>query len=432
MNIREHKQTEFTAHIRERKRTLLNVSIRLGKTKIALDAVDPFEKVLVVYPFTTILASWKEDMLKFPPNSSDFTFTTTRSLKKYAHTEWDYVIVDEPQELSPAQIEHLRTIRSKKLVGLSGTLSAKTVKELWESLKWPVGVTYTIGDAINDKLVKDYRIFIHYIHMDNFRNDVSYQRYGKTMSGTEVEAYNQLTQNMNWFKEKMFETKGTKDYFRYAAGYNKNMNLRTNMIYNSRTLVEYTQQVVQNYAERKALIYTTRIDIADKLSDISFHSRKKDESLLEEFKNADTGHLAVVDCVKAGITIKKLNTVIFHCYESNTESFFQKLGRSLLYEFEGEISTIHIMCLKGTQMETWISEACTSLEQEKIFYLINGKVTPKLQFHREQHPDKQLFLYKGKLVYFSRQDPQLNVDLFRFLGAEEKDYPISRKNLIAI
>lgn len=435
MSLRDQIQERMAKNILVLKDTILYCSIRLGKTRIALKAIEPMDRILIVYPDKAIRKSWEDELEKFTPLSLDITFVTKASLHRYANTTWDYVIVDEPQLIqSNKQIEALKTIKYRKRVGLTGTLNNKTIKKFREELNWKVGDTYTIANAIADKLVKDYELLIHFFDLDD-KNRMPYEKFGREFLASEKVIYEYYTQQMEYFKKRENDAVEQVDRLRAQMGYKKQMGLRTNFLYNSPTLLAKAKELVQAYKNEKVLIYTLRTDIADELSDVSYHSKNKEEEVLESFKEASEGHLAVVNSVRAGVTIKKLNKVLFHSYESNTEILYQKLGRSLLYEFEGEKSQIVICCLKNTQMESWIDQACRSLEQEKIFYVYNNKAYSKIEWLKLSYPDKELFFYDGAVVYRGEDIKGFGDSIIKqyyFLENPEKAYTLSEKKLIPL
>lgn len=413
------------------------VSIRLGKTRIALKVIEEGETSLVVYPFTTIKKSWEEEIKKFRPKSEKITFVTKNSVHKYAGQYFDNLFIDEPQLCaSPKQLASIKTIKYKKRVALTGTLNSKTIKKL-KAIGLNVGITYSIKDAIKDQLVKDYQVFVHFIKLDD-RQMMQFEMFKRKSYNTERKIYDFYTEQMNEAQENMTAAlmdQNMGEYSKWTGIFKYNMGLRTNFIYNSPSLYKAARELAMKYEDEKVLIYTLRTDIADALSDKSYHSKNKEEDVLEEFKEAEKGHCAVVNCVQAGVTIRHLNRVIFHSYESNSETLYQKLGRSLLWEFEGEKSQIHLVCIENTQMESWIDQASRALEQEKIFYIIEGQTIGKLEFIKAKYPDKKLFLYDGAVVYYSHeeQDPQWGASkYYRFIGNEDKSYGLNPKKLIPL
>lgn len=436
MTTRDIIQKRMADHILKVRDLILFCSIRLGKTRIALMAVEPMDRILIVYPDKAIKDSWTAELEKYEPLSKDITFVTKASVHKYANTTWDYLIIDEPQLCqSDKQLSAIKTIKYRKRVGLTGVANQQTLATFEKELNWKVGMTYTIADAIKDKLVKDYEIFIHYVDLDN-RQKFPYEKFKKTFYGTEQEIYQYYSDQMDWANDRSITGETSLDRLKGTMIYKKYMGLRTNFLYNSVALLRKASELVERFRNDKVLIYTLRTDIADELSDAVFHSKSKEDDVLAEFKESDSGHLAVVNCVRAGVTIKKLNTVIFHTYESNTEILYQKLGRSLLYEFEGEKSQVHICCLRRTQMEKWIDRACNALEQEKIFYVIGSSIYNKIDWIRINHPDEELYFYNGSVVVRGPNGKGFGDSIIKqyyFLESEDKKlYNLSSNKLIPL
>lgn len=435
MNIREEIQNKVADHILNVDRDqIVFVSIRLGKTRIALKAIEEGESVLVVYPIKDIKKSWEDELKKFTPKSTNITFVTKNSVHKYANTEYDVLIIDEPQLCASAkQLAAIKTIKYKKRLALAGVLSTKTIKKLNTELGLKVGFTYTVSDAIRDELVKDYQIYVHFVNMDNTKM-IPYERFKRTMYGTEKEIYNLYTEEMaaaEVNKALAAVENNWGEYHKWNNIYKYNMGLRTNFLYNSPTLFKAAQELINQYKDEKVLIYTLRTDIADQLSDVSYHSKNKEEEVLNTFKDSESGHFAAVNCIQAGVTIKNVNRVIFHSYESTTETLYQKLGRSLLWEFKGDRSQIHLVCLTGTQMESWVEQASRTLEQEKIYYVVDNQVFPKLDVIKARFPDKDLFLYEGAVVYFSHEqiDGIWKNKHYCFVDNPSKTYSLNSKKL---
>lgn len=416
-------QEEGSQAILIEKDLILFISIRLGKTRIALKAIEKGDTVLVVYPNSDIRKSWTDELEKFKPLSDNIVFTTKNSLKHHKDKYYDFVILDEPQLMqSKKQVDLIRTIKFRKRVALTGTLNTRTQAKLDDQLGLKVKFSYTIADAIKDKLVKDYRIHIHFTELDNITRNIPYKKFGKSVVGTERDAYNAYSQTMNYFD--------TSDNAKAPLGFKKYMGLRTNFLYNCQSLLDCSLELISKYKHEKALIYTLRQDIADQLANISYHSNNKHTEDLEAFKVSDKGHMAVVNCVQAGITITKLNRVIFHSYESNSEILYQKLGRSLLYEFDGEISNVHICVLKDTQMEKWVSNACKSLEQDKISYIFKNKAYDLVSWIKFNYPNKELYRYNGSICYMVKDGSKYGE--FVFVENPATIYTLSMEKVIKI
>lgn len=413
---------------------LFYVSIRLGKTKIALDAIEPGDSVLWVYPSNAMVSGYQEDMIKFPPASDNIIFTNISSIKKFKNREFDFLIVDEPQRCkSKAQLAALKTIKYKKRFGLSGTMNKKTLTLLKEQLNWSIGATYTLEDGIRDQIVKDYRVFLHFVDLCDVNKTVEFKSYGKTILGTEKQAYENYCKTMTYFEEQEAEHRLNNNHAeatRCHWAFVKYMGLRTNLLYNSQCLLVGAERIIDQFRDRKALIYTLRTEVADKLSSRSFHTKNKLDETLEWFRNSTDGHMAAVDCVTTGITIKNLNTTIFHSYNSNSESFVQKLGRSLLYEHAGEAADVHVAVLRDTQNEVWVESMCTGLDINKIFYIKDGVTDTKLNWIIKDHPEKELYIVRDSFqVVYRNGETEDGKELYSYLKSPNKAYPFNRWKL---
>lgn len=434
--LQNQLQDKIANTINQLKDLIVFVSMRVGKTRAALKSLNEGEKVLVVYPNKSIKDSWTQELKVFTPKSTNITYCTKASIHKLKNTEWDTIILDElPMMVSDKQLDAIKSIKFKKRIALTGSMNNKTERKLREVLNIKVGFKYSVRNAIEDGLIKDYKVFVHFVKLRN-NLPVQIERFGRTITMVESNAYDYYTNEMNKAsenKESAIENLNSNELYKWEGIYNKNMVLRTNFLYNSQTLYEETLKLINQYKNQKVLIYTMRTDIADALSDDVFHSKNNAESVLETFKTSTSGHLAVVNSVSAGITIQNLNTVIFHSYDSNTETIYQKLARALLYDYNEEFASIHIMCLENTQMELWMEKACEGLEQDKIFYIKNEQIIPKLEYYKQQYPDKELYLYKGSIVYYSH-DEQNGIwtnKMYKFIGYD-RAYGLPQKDLIKI
>lgn len=425
MNKRVAIQSWITSEILRLKDLIVLCSIRIGKTKCALDAIETGESVLVVYPLIEIKKSWDADVTKFTPKSKNITYSTSHSLKKYKDQYFDYVIIDEPQLYSKAQRDILKTIKYKKRVALTGTLKNSTKSKLKEELKLEVKCEYNLDKAIEDGIVKDYKIYVQMEDLDNIERNTSYIKFGQEIKGTDKEIYDYYNSIMEKFEDSENEEDPKKAY----AITMKYRGLLTNHIYNCKTLFNKAIGLTNLYMGNKMLIYSMRTDIASELAfGLSYTSKSRDKKVLEQFKTSKNGALGVVNCIQAGVTIQNLNKVIIHSTESNTEKLQQKIGRSLLYDFEGNYSEIHICCLKDTIMERWVNLGLSSLNQNKIIFVYEGKEYSKLEWIKIKHPNKDLYLYdNGGICFISKIKD--GITYYSFIDNPINEYTLKESRL---
>lgn len=409
--IRNIKQEQFSHLLMLKDKNIMRSSIRFGKTKVGLMTIKPNEKVLIAYPRIAIKNSWLSDIKTFGVSSEDISYTTFASLHKL-NKKFDYVIVDEFHKLSAKQIVSLFKLVNKRLLLMTGTLKFSKKKD-WISRGIPITVEYDLENAINDKLVKDYRVIINFVELDS----------------VERAEYDSFTRLIDWAKEEKevaILTNDTNQIKKFDLIQKKYLGLRTNLLYNTNTTKEKAKQLIDSLKDEKVLIFALRTSVADTLSEKSFHSKSRDASVLEEFKLSEKGHMSTVNVINEGITIHNLNNIVCHTVTSNTEDFQQKIGRGLqLGEVDDEICNINLVAIANTVSEDWTEQACKSLNQEKIFYRkVDGGLISKIEYIKLINPDKELYLYEGSFCY------KVSDTEYKFLGDKvDRSYSIPLRKL---
>ena len=395
---------------------IIRASIRVGKTYCGLMTIKENTSVLICYPRVSIKKSWIAEMQRIDYVNSNITFSTFASLKKLVKEgkKFDQVICDEIHKTSSLnKLAIMKLSKSGDILGLTGTLKLSNEKS-WRNLGLNVIATYDLEDAINDGLVKDYRITVKFIDLP-FEDRKGYTHYTNQIEKLtkELEKPNNTPTILKVLNSQ---------YYRYLG-------LRTNLIYNCQALTLETQKLLALNQTNKSLIFSLRTAVATELSENTYHSKQKNEEFLEEFKLAENGHLSTCNMIAEGITIQKLNTIICHTITSNTEDFQQKLGRGLqLGEVDNEICNVYIFCLKDTVQENWVEQATTSMNPNKISYEIEGKLYSKVEYLKLKNPDKELYSYRGSICYpINKVEPIM----YRFLNDRgTKSYPL--RNIIKL
>lgn len=405
--IRDQKQQEIKEVIQQHKVGIVLVSVRVGKTLATLLALKDNQKVLVCYPRVKIKNGWVSDREEFKDRIAsglDITYSTYNSLHKHALEEYDVVVFDEIQRASVRNLETVAKMNFKKFVGLTGTLSYKSV-QLLNKYKVPIVYKYSTEQAIKDGLVKDYKVYIHMLQADKPLLEIE-----RAFAFWQ----NELTNPNSVYKEATV---------RWKMG--KFMTDRKEYIYRCPLTINYAKKFLEHKRKEKVLCFALRTDVADTLCDAAYHTKSKKEDEFEAFLDSETGHLSTVNCITEGVTIKNLNTVLFQGFDSNTENFQQKFGRSLLQEFTGEYSSIHVICLKGSQQEVWLTKALGDINKNKVSVIEGNSITPYYDWIKTQYPDKKLYEYKNSICWESTPDN------YTFLYSYQ-EYTLNKKLLKAI
>jgi superfamily II DNA or RNA helicase len=346
MNIRDKRQKEFADIAYKKKNGLLHLTARFGKIKTCFLFIKPTDKVLVIYPKLPIKKSWSDDSIKWKFNISNFEFITTASLKKVAVNKYDWVIWDEPQEVLSEKVLSYINILSKEnnIIGLSGSLSAKTLDKikLWTRLE--VIAEYPQELAIQEGVVTDYQITVQGLDLDK-------SLYGK----------------YTWVSNAIDECKANMQYHKL-----KSLALmRMRILHSSVDRLTLAKKFIDSNKDNRVIIFTHLTKFADSLGVPVYHSKKKDDDILELFKEAHIKHLATLDMVGAGITFKNLNKALICTFTSNAEELYQRISRITAMEMDNpdKKAHVHILYIRNTQEEVWLKSALSMFENTKIKYI---------------------------------------------------------------
>jgi superfamily II DNA or RNA helicase len=173
MNKREQIQTEASNSIVDNKfRGIIEVAPRVGKTKITIDALNTVEKdinVLIMAPRKEIFKSWKEEIKQWGLGDNiNVEYLWSNSLKKN-NKAYHLIIADEIHAYNLKVISLLskEQLKGTRILALTGTLDGDTQYLLESVLKLNVLYSYSVKEAIEDKIIADYDIYCIGCDLDN-------------------------------------------------------------------------------------------------------------------------------------------------------------------------------------------------------------------------------------------------------------------------
>jgi superfamily II DNA or RNA helicase len=336
---------------------IINAAPRMGKirTTIIILQKQRYKKVLIAYPDLKIRDSWKADFATMEYDDSDVTYTTHLSLKKHVDEQYDLIIIDECHLISMAQMEAIKLLKinHRKILGLTGTLSSWTKKELLEELHLPVVATYSIDQAISEGVISDYDITVIKVPLDGTIKQL-YKRQWKT----EKAQFDMLSRVINKLQ---YEGKDTM-FMRLA---------RMRIIQNSEAKRQATINYLLAHSKERILIFCGVISIADNLGVPSYHSKSSEKQIFEDFANGIGNHLAVVKIGNTGVTYKPLNQIVINYFDSNSENLVQKIMRCMSFEYDNPDKKAYIyIVISDESIELqWLQKALIELDKSKIRYL---------------------------------------------------------------
>ena len=355
MTLRDKRQQEFAdAWINAGKFGILNLCPRFGKIYTTINILEKLKpkSILIAYPDNKIKESWQTDFEARGYLSSFITYTTHLSLHKYAEEAYDMVIIDEIHLLSDNQLFATKDLikNNDVVLGLTGTLSSWTEKTLCEHLDLCVVATYTIEQAIKEGVIVDYEITVVKVPLDNKR--VNDYKGKKRTEKAQFEAYGWVINSL--------EREGKSTMFLRLA--------RMRIIQNSIAKLDKTRELLKKYKEERVLVFCGVTKIADELGIPSYHSKKTEKDIFDNFASGEGNHLAVVKIGNTGVTYKPLNRVIINYFDSNGENLAQKINRCMAMEYDNpdKKAQIYIVCSTEDVEASWLKKALEFFDKSKI------------------------------------------------------------------
>ena len=358
LTLRDKRQQEFADIWLKEKHGILNLCPRFGKIYTTINALEKLplhSTILIAYPDVKIKDSWEADFEKRGYNNPNITYTTHLSLKKYVDFEFDVIIIDEIHLLSDAQLDAANELLEGNscVLGLTGTLSGATEREIEERLDLHVIATYSIDLAIQEGVIVDYEINVIRVPLDDIV-EVQY----KTKKRTEKKQFDSYA----WVIDQLERQNRNTMFLRLG---------RMRIIQNSLSKLNATKALLKKHKDERILVFCGLTKIADELGIPSYHSKSSEKQIFDDFAEGVGNHLAVVKIGNTGITYKPLNKVIINYFDSNGENLAQKINRCMAMEYNTPDKKAHIYIISSTEEveAKWLKKALEFFDKNKIKYI---------------------------------------------------------------
>lgn len=359
MSIRDQRQEEFAeVFLNSKKRQgILYLCPRFGKCRVGIKVFEGLDnpKILIAYPDIKIKQAWLDECEKMGYSPLNITFTTHRSLHKYSDEQFDLYVIDEIHLLSEAQIDVLQKMLDPKdmVLGLTGTMTSWTERDMRMLLKLNVLAQYPISTAIEEGVITDYEIIVKKVPLDG-RIIKDYNGKRRTEK-QQFKIYSAII--------KKFDEKGKNSQFLRLA--------RMRVIQNSESKLGATRRLLKEYKDERVLVFCGLSKIADRIGCPVYHSKKGEEETFNKFCNGEGNHMAVVKIGNTGVTYKPLNRIIINYFDSNGENLAQKINRCMAMEYDNleKKAIIHIITSDEEVELAWLEKALEFFDKEKVKYI---------------------------------------------------------------
>ncbi len=353
---------EALAAIGNNHRCGVAITVGGGKTSLGLtDMANNYEeddRFLLVGPKLNIYDTWKEEA-NLPRNAhlqfltKKIDFSTYRSLEKQKGN-YKKIYLDEVHSLKYSHEEWLDNYKGP-ILGLTGTPPTMefTEKGKMVSKFTPIVYTYITDDAVDDKILNDYKIYIHYVDLSRVKNIQNKTRDGKVFYTSEQSSYDYWTK-------------------RLGQSYGKELEIcrlmRMKALQKFISKETYVKELVKKI-QNKCIIFANEKAQADRLAKFTCHSgNPRSADNLAAFKAGTINLIAAVDQLSEGQNISGLRELILMHAFSNPTKFKQRFGRAMRLHVDDQ-AIIHLLVYRETVDEQWAENALASFNENKIIKL---------------------------------------------------------------
>lgn len=388
---------------------LLKWGTGTGKSRVAILACDYIVESAIETPHILIFVAerahkdnWKKEFIKFLGKERAesvlhyVTIECYASMKKYADTEWDFLIMDEVHHVQSEKRQGiLETMKAGYVLALSAT-PGRAVQDVLETTfgKFMTD-TVSLQDAIDEEILPEPKITVIPLELERFERtetivldfrtkrsgtkgeiaDIYSNRWkylkgkqwytGKVikLSCTQKEKYEYINEQFEFWKRQYFINQGNeiiKNLWLQWGSRRKRFlgELKTQQAY---SLVKELEK-----GRKRFICFCTSILQADALGGKNaIHSgNSKSLELVQKFNDRKISSLFAVGMLVEGQNLTSLDDAVIVQLDGNERQFIQKMGRGM----RSENPHIHIFCYRNTRDEEYLQKALEGINEEYVEY----------------------------------------------------------------
>jgi hypothetical protein len=342
---------------------IIEIYMRVGKTKIGIDVIkaigDKAKSVLWVTDEKKLRdEGLPEEFVKWAPKSvlakTEFKlYTALNKLKK----QYDFIVLDECQSVTPANAEYFKRLpKMPHILAMTGFLSKDQVKKdiLEKDLGLKILFKYGHTDAINDKLVSDYKINVMMVNLSK-KKDYHVKTKTRDYMTSEESKYADIGRLINQAQAQR------------NSGWNKSLRIeRQRFLHSLPSKIDIAKNLLFHNKMDRFICFSPTKKVAEEISDFYFHSGSEDDKNYQAFQNETNNVLSVVNKVSTGHTFHNMDGVILMGADSNQNGILsQKMARSFVWR-KDYVSQIYILVAAGTQEEVWLRKSLEPYDMNKV------------------------------------------------------------------
>lgn len=317
---------------------VLQLGTGFGKSRLAIECTNKIcdrvyknseeaTDVLILVSKKVHKNVWRDELDKWGIKTDNIVIECYESLKKYEGAYFDTVILDEAQHLSEARQESLKTIHIQDLLIVLSAILKKELCWFFKANYKTEFIKCDIKEAIEDDVLPEPTIYLLPLKLDNSVCKYKYDKFKKTIIGTQLGYYNNVCSLIDFYKRKYMSTK--RDFMKNL--WLKACNDRLKWLSEQK---EDTVKVILNKLNRyRTLTFCSSIEQTEKLGKFCINSKnKKSTEYLDMFNNKEIKHITSCNILNESVNLVDCRIGIFCNLNSSDIIVKQRNGRLLRHK----------------------------------------------------------------------------------------------------
>jgi len=314
-------------------KVLCEVGTGIGKTLIAIRIIElhgGFWNIVIAE--RTHELNWVNEFKKHNKEVllQNVRFFCYQSFHKYIDQE-NYVF-DETHRLLNTDLRLGLLKESTKTLKKAIFLSATVTRTQKESLQSIIGnyqtLKFNLSDAIDFNILPEPKVYFIGIEMNNTNKKYKFHfNKDKYVMCTEREYYNRLSDRVDYFKQKYFESQNHFDKIKWLRSANERKKFMAEI------KTPYAKIVLHKLRDKRLICFAANIEqskqLGAKYAINSKLSKEVQNKLLEDFNTLKIDKLHAVGMLREGINLNKIEAGLIVQLDNQQKFFSQILGRSM-------------------------------------------------------------------------------------------------------
>lgn len=352
-----------------------------GKTRVGLNCVEtilksyPTFRVLVVVPTEPLQKQWIKQLDKrgLGMNTDVLIINTAVKEKRSYHM----IVLDEVHRYASDVFSQIfKQVGFRYILGLTATFERLDGKETLLAKYCPVIDTITLQDALSNGWVSDfteYEVLLdvpdieHYQKMNKeFTEHYEFFNFDwdliRTMTGKNGWKSRQAYRDRICPKDASNEVRKRvlANITYHTMGFMRVMQARKKFIYEHPKKIEITKKIIEARLDKKIITFSKKVEMAEQIGYGNVYtgktSKKRSETILQDFNTYATGVLNTCEKVNEGLDVHGLSVAIILGLDSAHLKAVQRVGRVIRQE-AGKKAEIFNLIINDTVETKWFANS---------------------------------------------------------------------------